>query len=822
MFYVSRSETHSSAVVDQHDIINAMLRCGVTISGERGKDILNNTCIAEEDAFGVVCKIIESDKSYKHEIQSDLVDRGENDMFFISDIRCYRKLNGVGEGDGFGIHNIKRDSVKSENAVSTNDPNSKLKVRIQELIRVIQNLRVQEHSDVVDVLMQGADGYFGKDEFVATLKAFGLDVLDEEIGALHKSIRSPGNDEDAFSICCAYLKEKIASSPLLRDSFRLTLVKVDDMGMIYCVSVQYYVVNLPQHHSFDDTDSLRLEQSNTASSVSRNTIFDEFDDLTMAIKTLIRKANTEDIQFHADVTNIITEMKGLIYKATFVGGNILKQESSMKRKSSFKHHDDSQTSGKNKYRVSFREDALQFVEDVVDDLSDTSDDKNSRIDSFHGTNSEREWEHVMKNIEMRIEESVLEDMSEEGDAVFSLSNSFQRNKLLVALKTFRGGNGENITKEEAGDACIQYYFDSQSSVYKKIFDRYSFVNRFQCQKLERFFDLVDVQKDGTVTKEDFIEWGRRVSHSSGITFDSEIQRAFLTVYNSYFGNGTGESVEQWVEFIGMMSNLPNAIEMGANTAVKIFQAIDSNHDGHVSFNEFRVFIEALGLSSKDAEMSFRMIDKDGNGELSKKEVSEAFAHYLFDKEPSPAQNFFGPFFKLDSTRIKVTDMVANGTLGTEEKPLSEESIKKTHLDLSGGMKSQVDFSSSISDKLSIHDKSIENFHEDLSDEKKFEVDLSSSVSDKLKNRDTDVVMEDDEKTSEVMEDDEQTSEERLSILDVKQMVNELKLKEEESSRTAHAAFLKEEKRLEEIKVAFDELFSDWEGIRSQKSTMSIQ
>jgi hypothetical protein len=42
-----------------------------------------------------------------------------------------------------------------------------------------------------------------------------------------------------------------------------------------------------------------------------------------------------------------------------------------------------------------------------------------------------------------------------------------------------------------------------------------------------------------------------------------------------------------------------------------------------------------------------------------------------------------------------------------------------------------------------------------------------------------------------------------------------------SSRTAHAAFLKEEKRLEEIKAAFDEIFPDWEGIRSQKSTMSI-
>ena len=833
LFYASQSQIHSGVVVDQQVIINAMLQCGVTISDERVNDIIKTTksylskdgTIAEGDVFGVVCKILESDESFHHEVQCDLVDQDENEVFFISDIRCYRKLNGVKEGNGLGLHNTnkhpeKTGTIQSQKTIYTNKSDRKIQAQVDELIRLIQNMQTQEHSDVVDVMVQGADGYFGNEEFVAALEKFGLNVPDKEIRALKELIHSPKVEEDAFSICCTYLKEMVASSPQLRDISQLTLVKVDELGMVYCISIQYIVASSSQKLSLNDTDSLRANHSISASSVSSNTLFDEFNDLTIAIKTLIREANIDDIQFHTDITKMISEMKALLYKASFVSGDVLIQEDSKQRKSIFKYRSDYQTSDKVRHRVSFLEDPTQWPEGDLDDVDHTTpshDNKNPRNESFHRTDSEKEWEEVMKGIHMKItkerknvdENSLQNDNNDEEDAAFSLRNSFQRNKLLVALKTFRGMNGEELTKEEVGDACIQYYFDEQSSFYKKIFDPFSFANRLQCQKLEKFFYLLDVKNDGTITKEDFIEWGRRVAHLSGTNFTSELQKAFLNVHDSYFGNGTGESLEQWVEFMGMMSNLPDAVELGANTAVTIFQAMDSNHDNDVSFDEFRVFVEAVGVSSEDAKMSFDMIDQDGNGKLSKKEISEAFAHYLFDKEPSIFQNFFGPFFALEPTVADSVEDQQVGTKGTiklrddtkmEGKSQRKEIIKAFEEDLSDQIKLQIDISASIADKFKDNDKEVGMNN------------MSATIADKFKVNDKEVGIDNDEKISE----------EKLGILEVKEMIDKLKSKEEESSRTAKAAYLKEEKRLDAIKAAFDELFSDWEVIRSQNLNAGIK
>jgi Ca2+-binding EF-hand superfamily protein len=868
-FYASWSDTHSSAVVDQQSIVDAIFQCDVKLSGQRMNDILKSInsyhfkdgTIAQADVFDVVCKILESHEYYEHEVQCDLVDRDENDIFFISDVRCYRNVNGVGKDGGLGLYSDnqrveERGAAQTNKTSSLNDSKSKIKLQLDELMELIQKMRVREDSEVIDVLVKGADGYFGKEEFVATLEAFGFNVSDDEIRSLHETIiQKTDVGEDTFAICCAYLKEKVVSSPLMRDSFKFSLVKADDMGMIYCISIQYFVSTLSEHCNFKHIDSTRQNGSISAHSFSGNSIFDEFDDLTMAIKTLIREANDDDVQFRADITNMITEMKALVFKASFIGGNNLIHDSSTKQKSSLKRHEDIQKPDKIRHRVSFMEDdnyGRETGKDLDESNSDTSSyvDEIPRTESIKRTDSEREWEHVMKSIEVRISEGLKNandnglqnEEIDEGDTVFSLENSFQRNKLLVALKTFRGNNGEEISKEEAGDACVHYFFDKHYSFYKKIFDRFSLANRFQCQKLEKFFDLVDMKKDGTVTKDDFIEWGRRVSHLSGITFTLEIQNAFLSVHDSYFGNGTGESVDQWVEFIGMMSNLPDAIEMGANTALNMFRAMDLNHDGDVQYSEFKAFVGALGVSSDDAELSFRIIDNDGNGKLSKKEVSEAFAHYLFDKEPSPAQNFFGPFFSLKSTtdiqndRAKsLLDLYADeqteNDLQIEDRKAFDEEVTKeveSSINISPPLNNTPPTSS---DKIIIREEDVdveslldlcadEQTENDLQieDRKAFdeevtkEVESSINISPPLNNTSP-------TSSDKNVEDEKQKSKEKLRMLEVKHLIDELKSKEEESSRFAQAAYLKEEKRLDAIKAAFDELFSDWKGIKSQNSSV---
>jgi Ca2+-binding EF-hand superfamily protein len=75
----------------------------------------------------------------------------------------------------------------------------------------------------------------------------------------------------------------------------------------------------------------------------------------------------------------------------------------------------------------------------------------------------------------------------------------------------------------------------------------------------------------------------------------------------------------------------------------LFQAVDKDHSGEISIQEFKLFFECLGLTDRDAEIAFRAIDKNGDGMISIKEFVKLGREFFLTENPKRvSKNFWGP------------------------------------------------------------------------------------------------------------------------------------------------------------------------------------
>lgn len=75
----------------------------------------------------------------------------------------------------------------------------------------------------------------------------------------------------------------------------------------------------------------------------------------------------------------------------------------------------------------------------------------------------------------------------------------------------------------------------------------------------------------------------------------------------------------------------------------LFQAVDKDSSGEISIDEYKLFFNCLGLTDRDAEMSFLAIDKNNDGMLSIKEFVKLGRDFFLTENPKRvSRNFWGP------------------------------------------------------------------------------------------------------------------------------------------------------------------------------------
>ena len=162
---------------------------------------------------------------------------------------------------------------------------------------------------------------------------------------------------------------------------------------------------------------------------------------------------------------------------------------------------------------------------------------------------------------------------------------------------------------------------------------------------------LDINKDGHISRDDFELMGERLAEYSGMTKEQaeETKKEFIKIGDKLnLKPGVKipleEAAKKASESLLSMSPAERKaiIHDGHNM---LFDAIDTNKDGHISVKEFKVYFDVIAPLISEAEVahSFNTIDANKNGEISREEFLAAAEDFLGGVEETELSKvFFGP------------------------------------------------------------------------------------------------------------------------------------------------------------------------------------
>jgi Ca2+-binding EF-hand superfamily protein len=178
----------------------------------------------------------------------------------------------------------------------------------------------------------------------------------------------------------------------------------------------------------------------------------------------------------------------------------------------------------------------------------------------------------------------------------------------------------------------------------------------QINKLERFFYILDFDRNGIIQKDDFeaiaenlcILWGLKEGE---IEYQKVLNRfsADWDKFNFYVNNNAGKaSWEDWKRFAedvlvgGSKELFDNYVEEFTG---ELFDNFDTDKDGYISLDEFIDLFVAYRIEVRFAAKSFRNLDTSKDGQISRGELIEAVKQFFRSDDPDASGNWlFGGGF----------------------------------------------------------------------------------------------------------------------------------------------------------------------------------
>ncbi|XP_064087725.1 sarcoplasmic calcium-binding protein-like [Macrobrachium nipponense] len=172
---------------------------------------------------------------------------------------------------------------------------------------------------------------------------------------------------------------------------------------------------------------------------------------------------------------------------------------------------------------------------------------------------------------------------------------------------------------------------------------------FWRQKMRTHHQMMDVNKDGVVSWDDFEALVGKFAHFGHLS-EKEISR-FTDALRHVWEEEWGASGDPYCfigqeQFLTQMEHVINTKDLRKRVASPLpyfFKAVDRDGSGEISLEEFKMFYSCLGLTEQDAEESFAAIDLNSDGKLSRKEfVKLGRDFFLSEDEARPSKLFWGP------------------------------------------------------------------------------------------------------------------------------------------------------------------------------------
>ena len=158
-------------------------------------------------------------------------------------------------------------------------------------------------------------------------------------------------------------------------------------------------------------------------------------------------------------------------------------------------------------------------------------------------------------------------------------------------------------------------------------------------RVKRAFDTVDVNKNGIVEEADYMRWIENIKR------DVNPDAALLDNLTKAMGNFTAAlgvtggkklNKDEYVNAMAEMAVAENTKRAKGERTLNSYlneawhAVVGKNHDGFVTRDEFHTVMKACNVSTRIADARFNAMDKNKNGKIELKELSEADEKFWFD------------------------------------------------------------------------------------------------------------------------------------------------------------------------------------------------
>ena len=175
----------------------------------------------------------------------------------------------------------------------------------------------------------------------------------------------------------------------------------------------------------------------------------------------------------------------------------------------------------------------------------------------------------------------------------------------------------------------------------------------QKQKLTRYFRVYDVDDDGAIGRTDFerVLENLRVLHGleRHASRWTELRRAYLNRWEGLCRSADvdedgGVDLDEWLEYwTSLLADGSRYLAEVSSLVDRLYALFDLDESGGVDADEFCNFYGAFGLRAALAREVFRDLDRDGDGSISRGELTEMAHQFYRSHDPdSPGNRLYGP------------------------------------------------------------------------------------------------------------------------------------------------------------------------------------
>uniref|UniRef100_A0A182XP30 Calmodulin n=1 Tax=Anopheles quadriannulatus TaxID=34691 RepID=A0A182XP30_ANOQN len=173
-------------------------------------------------------------------------------------------------------------------------------------------------------------------------------------------------------------------------------------------------------------------------------------------------------------------------------------------------------------------------------------------------------------------------------------------------------------------------------------------SEFWRRKMRTLHGVLDVNKDGVISYDDFMlltEKFASLGHLD-VKAKNEFRDIMRTTWEQQWGEITPYNLVTVEQYLTEMHHVVNDKDLKKKVhrfLPYLYKAVDKDRSGSISLNEFKLFFRCLGLTEENAAVSFAVIDKNGDGQITLDEfVKLGKDFFVSEKETHVSRMFWGP------------------------------------------------------------------------------------------------------------------------------------------------------------------------------------